>query len=300
MSDAYAAGIVLYNPDIERLEENIKAVSPQVKKVYCFNNGSKNVIDIKRLLERFSNICLIDSKDNLGIAAALNCIMQQANADGCEWLLTLDQDSVVSSDMIFELSKYKDKKDVMIICPQIEDIRRKNQKPVVKKQTVDSVQFCITSGSFMNVEKTLAIGGYDEYMFIGLVDNEICMRAKINGYQILRNNAIVLDHELGNLTPSRWEDFYIRLGNRFHWEWIKKLSYKREVTPLRCYYGIRNMYYLKKKYCDFVNEKQMDKKIRKNIVSNIVRGHFKICIIKALIRGYIDGYHTPVKPYTLR
>ena len=40
--ESYAAGIVLYNPDITRLKENLDAVTPQVKKVYCFiRNGTK-------------------------------------------------------------------------------------------------------------------------------------------------------------------------------------------------------------------------------------------------------------------
>lgn len=39
MMGQYAAGIVLYNPEKERLKENLDAVCEQVEKVYCYNNG---------------------------------------------------------------------------------------------------------------------------------------------------------------------------------------------------------------------------------------------------------------------
>ena len=37
------AGIVLYNPDISRLKENISAIRPQVDKVVLIENGSSDL-----------------------------------------------------------------------------------------------------------------------------------------------------------------------------------------------------------------------------------------------------------------
>ena len=41
------AGIVLYNPDIERLSDNIDSVISQVEKIYLVDNGSKNINKIE-------------------------------------------------------------------------------------------------------------------------------------------------------------------------------------------------------------------------------------------------------------
>ena len=43
-----AAGIVLFNPDLKRLEENVCAVKSQVDEIIFFDNGSKNIKEIRK------------------------------------------------------------------------------------------------------------------------------------------------------------------------------------------------------------------------------------------------------------
>ena len=45
-----SAGIVLFNPNIERLNENIQAIVGQVDRVILFDNGSSNYVQIKNFL----------------------------------------------------------------------------------------------------------------------------------------------------------------------------------------------------------------------------------------------------------
>lgn len=297
--ERYAAGIVLYNPDIKRLKENLDAVCGQVERVYCYNNGLQNAGEIDALLNAYGNIRVIGTGTNVGIATALNELTKEAEKDNIEWILTLDQDSVVCDGMVEALASFKNEKDVAIICPIIEDIRRKNETPAVAQNTIDDVEFCITSGSFMNIQKTLGIGGFDEWLFIGLVDNEICYRIKLNGYRIIRNNAVILNHELGNLTPSRFENVYLRLGNLLHSETIKKLSYKRAVSPMRLYYATRNMIYLKKRYTNYMSTAMWNKMLIKNSLSSIVRGGVRFDVLRAIYAGIIDGTSVKVEPYCI-
>lgn len=287
--EQYAAGIVLYNPDITKLKENIDAISFQVKTVYCFNNGSVNISDVRKLLNQYNNVVLIDGKRNLGIATALNKIIERAYNDKIEWILTLDQDSIVCEGMIDELATLTKEEKVMIICPLIEDVRRKNEKSIVVRNTSNDIDFCITSGSFMNIKKTLEIGGFDDWLFIGLVDNEICYRAIQMGYRIIRNNAVVLNHELGDLTPSKYEKLFLCLGNILHSNTIKKLSYKRAVNPMRLYYATRNMVYLNKKYPRNTVPVWSSKHLVINCISNIIRGKRKLTLLKAIFCGLREG-----------
>jgi len=278
----YAAGIVMYNPDLKRLKESLDAVYKQVEWVYCYNNGLQNDMEANALLNTYENIQIIGTGTNVGIATALNELIKKAKEDDIEWILTLDQDSVVCEGMVESLASIKDEKDVTIICPVIEDVRRKNEAPAVAKNTIDDVDFCITSGSFMNVEKVLTIGGFDDWLFIGLVDNEICYRTKLNGYRIVRNNAVILNHELGNLRPAKFEKLYLSFGRMLHSETIKKLSYKREVNPMRLYYATRNMFYLKKRYVNYMNTAMWNKMIIKNSISSIIRGGVRLNLLKAI------------------
>ena len=140
----------------------------------------------------------------------------------------------------------------------------------------------------MSVKKTIEVGGFDEKLFIGLVDDEICYKIRKNGYRIIRNEAVVLNHELGNLTPSKYESFYLRIGEILHSDTIKKLSYKRTVSPMRLYYATRNMVYLNKKYPQ-ENMSWSTKKLLYNSVSSLLRGKKKISLIKSIVSGIIDG-----------
>lgn len=92
MSRIYA-GIVSYNPDLLRLKENISSIQQQVP-VIVFDNGSRNIIAIQKLISDFSEVQLIRSKKNIGIAAALNQLMQWGYENKFDWMLSLDQDSV--------------------------------------------------------------------------------------------------------------------------------------------------------------------------------------------------------------
>ena len=90
----YCAGIVTYNPDIERLNENILAIYKQVRVVFVVDNGSNNIDQIEKICSVKKNTYLIKNNKNLGIASALNRIMCQAKNAGASWCLLLDQDSI--------------------------------------------------------------------------------------------------------------------------------------------------------------------------------------------------------------
>lgn len=60
MSRIYA-GIVSYNPDLLRLKENISSIQKQVP-VILFDNGSRNIIAIQKLISDLSEVQLIRSK----------------------------------------------------------------------------------------------------------------------------------------------------------------------------------------------------------------------------------------------
>lgn len=113
-----AAAIVAYNPDEKRFKECLKSVNRQVDHLYIFNNGN----DIKPLIP--SNATYIYEGKNCGISYALNVISSKAEEDGYNWLLTMDQDSLLPEGMIDDFKNYI-ADDVGIICPQVIDKRRK-------------------------------------------------------------------------------------------------------------------------------------------------------------------------------
>lgn len=290
-----AAGIVTYYPEIQRLKANINAIASQVDMVYCFDNGSSNIDEVRRLLDSYDNTLLIDNGVNSGIAEGLNQIMKVARAMHMEWLLTLDQDSVCPDGMIAEMLNYSGENGIAAICPLIVDKRRPvKERP---KESIEYVDFCITSGCLVNLALSNKIGDFDAWLFIGQVDDEFCHRITVNGLKILRINKLVLDHELGELTPSKHKDFYLTVGTELHSKYLLALSYKRKVRPMRVYYSTRNMVYLSRKYEQYPNRKFTKKQAIYNALSNVIRGQKKIEIVKAAIKGYKEGQRTSVDAY---
>ena len=72
------AGIVLYNPEEKRLEENIMAIEKQVDKIILIDNDSRNYEIIKNKYIQKKKIDIIHNEKNEGIAYALNQILKYA------------------------------------------------------------------------------------------------------------------------------------------------------------------------------------------------------------------------------
>ena len=116
-----SAGIVLYEPELKRLLENVTAIIRQVDTVIIVDNASSHIKEVKEVLSRFSNILFLAIAQNEGIAVALNQILDISMQIGMDWTLTLDQDSVVCENFIDVSRNYFDLANVAIITPTILD-----------------------------------------------------------------------------------------------------------------------------------------------------------------------------------
>lgn len=197
MEDIYA-GIVSYNPDLERLKENIDAISMQVKNVLVFDNGSYNQQDVNGLVAKYNNVELLTSDHNTGIATALNYLMQWGFEHNYTWMLSLDQDSVCNCDFVVQMAPYLSVElNLGIVAPVIQD-RNVGVVGHNPKKEYAHVNTCITSGAISNIAAWKSIGEYDESMFIDSVDFEFCYRMRTYGYGVIQVSNVRLLHDLGS------------------------------------------------------------------------------------------------------
>jgi len=229
------AGIVLYNPDVERLAQSVDAIKPQVDCIVFVDNASENIGEVQG---KFSggDYIWIKNDSNLGIARALNQLLEYADKNGYEWILTLDQDSICGDGFVQKLLSVVEDEAIAMVGPLIidrgiADADMSSGKPLPE---TEDVRLCITSGCLTNVKTVLAIGGFNEWLFIDEVDREICLRLLQSGYRLVRVNTVRLMHEYGLKTVTR----------RILW---KKVIY-RNYTPLRVYYQTRNLVYMMRKF----------------------------------------------------
>jgi rhamnosyltransferase len=260
------AGIVTYNPDLTRLKDNYMHLSKQVDFVVVCDNGSKNVDCIKELIQ--NSDAVISLNENRGIAYALNKLCEYAKNKGYKWILTMDQDSVCPDDMVEKLVQHCDD-NAAIVGPRI--LYRENEAYSAKYENdLENVDWVITSGSLTNTDVWGRINGFDNLLFIDKVDTDYGIRANKAGYKVVRDNTVVLNHELGKLHCKRL---------------LGRTIYVTNHNPMRIYYQCRNTVYL-------------GSKIRlKNPIAEVTKIFLKILFyetekmnkIKKVFQGVYDG-----------
>ena len=218
------AGIVLYNPDMDRIVAVINSIKDQVKELYLVDNGSECVSQIRELVDSIVGVYLIENSENEGIAKALNQICQKGIEQGFHWAITLDQDTICPANLVERLTQFVNKENVGIICPAV-DYEGIELKTPEDGRVFEEVYACMTSSSLTNLEAWKFVGGFDESYFIDFVDNEFCMKLRLKSYRILRVNTCAISHQLGNSVEKRF------LGKTW-----KGTSHK----PWRLYYMMRN------------------------------------------------------------
>lgn len=267
------AGIVVFNPDIKRLEENIAAVNNQVDKVVLFNNGSQNIADVAKLIKNYQGIEIIDCSVNKGIAYALSSIMKYAIANSYDWVLSLDQDSVLMPNLVDHYKKFFDLDDVGALTCNIVD--RNFQSLSISDDEVHEVKTCITSAMIIRTEAYLMTDGYDVGMFIDGVDFDICLNLRKKGFKLYSINFDGVLHEVG------------------HGRNVKLLGKKYIVyneNAFRHYYMARNSIYLSRKYPEEISLCHVLLAQLIRLVLILLYEKDKKRKLKNRVRGIMDGY----------
>lgn len=276
MSEKKAVGIVLYNPDIERLLQCLQAVVMQCDKIYLVDNNSKNINEILESIEIYQTCTLIQNSDNKGIAAALNQIMENAEIEGIEWVLTLDDDSVCDENLIEKLWSRIEYPSAGIICPIAVDDKisrfRYEESTTGECQEIES---CITAGSLTNVKVWRKCGGFDEKMFIDFVDIEYCTRLRECGYKIIQVKDTCVHQQYGNVTGTI--SFFGKTFSLFNY------------SPIRIYYSVRNQIYYMRKHKESINVFNQVLFLIGYIGKRIVFEKNRLNSIAAVFRGIRDG-----------
>lgn len=223
------AGIVAYNPNISKLRQNLLAIVPQVSHTVIVDNASENITDIKNLVSEFRNMDIIINTENKGIAAALNQIFAKASESNFTYVITLDQDSEVYPNLIKNYIEFESLGD-SFTC-----LRRDRNFGIesVENNETEYVSSCITSGNLVKVAAWKAIGGFNERLFIDMVDVDFCYRLNAKGYRILKINKYGMLHEIG-------DGSFISLFGKKH--------FTGNYSAFRKYYIFRNMSYVIRKY----------------------------------------------------
>lgn len=217
-----AASVVLYNSTVSCLE-GIETYRKQVGKLYVIDNSEGERAEISSYLIGLSNVVYIQNKNNGGIGSALNRAATAAINDGFTHLLTMDDDTAVSDDlvatMVLFLNQYENADQVGIVAA-LHSNKTSEKVPVSGYR---KLLITMTSGNLLNLNIYQHVGPFREDFFIDHVDHEYCLRLVKANYEVIELPRLVLKHQLGELKLSRWS------GRNY-------VSH----SPFRSYYYIRN------------------------------------------------------------
>lgn len=290
------AGIVLYNPEMDKLEKNITAIITQVEKLVLINNDSNNIDEVYSLLKKYdSNIEIINNKENLGIAKALNQIIEYARKNNYKWYITMDQDSCCSDNLMLEYSKVlTEETDIAVLCPYVLNNGKETieeMKQISLPATTEIIQpiDCITSGTLNNVKFAIEAGGYDDNLFIDCVDVDFNMKLLLLNKKIIRVNSCYLVQYMGE-GKSVWfiQCLYKITGKNI----FKRLRFTPIYSNFRIYYIFRNSRIMWQRYGKLAGKKISKKWMRFQFLYYFATYPFsynRLQLIKAYRRAIKDA-----------
>lgn len=276
---------MLYNPTPD-VNNNIKSYINGIEKLYVVDNS---VNDNSSIIKENKKIIYIPNYDNLGIATALNIGAKKAIEDGFDYLLTMDQDSCFNKKdiikMVSMIKNYSENEDLkQFYGSDLSNIGLFSPLHVVNhnfdimgkpNSKYDSPVNVMTSGNIINLKAFQDINGFKDDFFIDCVDFEYCMHLRKKGYNIVRNNDIILNHELGNYVEKK---IFGKVYSTFEHNYIRR------------YYIIRNRHYLCDLYWNDFNEYcRLEKKCSfKELKLVWLCEKHKLKKTYYMLKGYID------------
>lgn len=186
--------IIAFNPDITLLQENISHLLEGTRSVLIWDNTPRSCFALQNLKPK-DKIRIISNKENIGISKAINITAKIAEKEGYDYILTMDQDSILHNIKGYFKTSIKRQDDYpCIIGPMIKSKFTDNE---LCDKTVE-VNDIITSGAIIPIKLFNKIGGFNELFFVDAIDIEFCIRARQHGYKIYINSSGILEQRFGN------------------------------------------------------------------------------------------------------
>ena len=203
-----------------------------IQKIVVTDNAS-NDGSLEKLKEKYSNmqnIVFIENRDNLGFAKGMNVGIRILLDSDCEYILPLNQDTVMAPDMIDEcLRAVKTNPEMTIIGPRIYYANPPNKiwhggayfslikSGIVnpEKNRFDSqcdnhpreVTFLTACAILVHRKVFAHIGSFDEDYFFYSEDLDFCYRAKSAGHKMWYVPSAKVWHNISGIAKDRTGDF---------------------------------------------------------------------------------------------
>jgi rhamnosyltransferase len=269
--------IVLYNPN-EAVLTSINSYINEINKLYVVDNSENVNVKVIEDIKKIYKVHYIYMNGNRGIAKALNVGAEKALEEGYTWLLTMDQDSIATPNMVRNMINFINSKDtskIGIISP----FHEMKDYLIPKRNAIyEEVLVVMTSGNMLNLNIYKRAGGFMDELFIDCIDGEYCLRLNYMGFKVIQINNAILEHNLGE-------------SRRFHFfNKIRGKTLINNYNYIRRYYIARNTFFMLNKYKKIFPHfaKKHFYYFIRDLIKMIIFDDYKIRKIRMTFKGYFD------------
>jgi rhamnosyltransferase len=281
-------GVMCAFQPAQDIEARCEAALTQVDDLIIIDDGSGPGYSLQFDALRNRGIWVIKCEKNAGIAAGLNLGITEAIVRSADYVLTLDQDSLVPPGFVERLvSEHRAAErsgiPVGTVAPwKISGTASSKVARTHKGFLLGSEP--IQSGQVIPIATFERVGSFDEKLFIDFVDTDFYLRLRSAGLEAVFVRDLNLEHSIGEGTPARFLGRLIYrkdqpLTVRFH-------------APFRTYYIFRNALLLLRKPTsrqDWVFAKSLASGMAKRLLITILFAPEKRKQVRAVIAGLVDG-----------
>jgi rhamnosyltransferase len=212
----------------------------------------------------------------VGIAKSLNFGLRYAQSLGYEWVITLDDDTLLSTTYLSDVFAFAEANEAVnfsiVACSRGDEfsLDKVNVYDFTEKRVL------ITSGSVFKIRDCTDIGGFDERMFIDLVDFDFCTRARLSKGPLIQLNKVGMIHKVGNSKTLTLCGMSIVVYHH---------------APFRLYYQVRNVFIFARKH--LIASPALTVYLFADIIRIPLKAVFferdKVVRLQYILRGFYDG-----------
>ena len=232
-----SVGIVVLNwnnyEDTKECLSSIFKIDYEPYNIYVVDNGSTDN-SYTKLKETFPSCNYTRNDENIGFSSGINSGINQAMEDNCDYLLILNNDTIVEPDFLQPLVEtaetntqvaavggiiyYPDKEQIWFAGGHINRYFSKiDINTNIKETTEYATEYIIGTMMLLNTEYLQKYGLLNDDYFFGSEDQEFCQKAIKNGWNLMVNPDSKIIHKINSKSGSGNEfRFYHNTYNRLY------------------------------------------------------------------------------------
>jgi len=222
--------ITTFSPD-NNFSERVQRIAAQVSWVVIVNDSGGRTTNID--INDFDNVEIVYNEVNSGIAYALNHGVSVAVKKGFKYFITFDDDTVVDEQYVESVTHFIEKNSTLKF-----GVIALSREPSTQSTEIDYrvKRSLITSGSFFTFYVFEQVNGFNEDLFIDLVDYDFTSKIRQKGFKLIQLKKQGMLHSVGDLKRQKLFGISFRVYNH---------------SPFRLYYQVRNSFYFFKEFIFF-------------------------------------------------